>query len=153
MIHRVNILNELNDERNFQEIDQVIFATLTYLSAPPGDMSLVLTDNATIQKMNKQFMDIDKPTDVLSFPDGDTDQETGRVYFGDVMIAVPYAEKQALESGNSLADEIALLSIHGVLHLFGFLHSDPEDRQKMWSIQDDILKQIGCEIESPRYQL
>jgi len=150
MTHKVNVLVDLNDERNFQGIDQSSYAALAFLNAPPGDMSLVLTDNGTIQKMNKQFMDIDQPTDVLSFPDGNTDLETGRVYFGDVIIAIPYAESQANETGHSLIDELALLSVHGVLHLFGYVHSDPEDRQKMWSIQDSILNQIGSEIESPR---
>ena len=150
MIHQVNVLVDLNDKRNFPDIDDAIYAALTYLNAPPGDLSLVLTDNAAIQKLNKKFMEVDQPTDVLSFPDGNTDHETGRVYFGDVIIAIPFAENQALESGHSLTDELALLSIHGVLHLFGFVHSDPEDRQKMWSIQDRILNQIGREIESPR---
>ena len=151
MTHKVNVLVDLDEKRSFQGVEQASYATLTYLNAPPGDMTLVLTDNATIQKMNKQFMDLDQPTDVLAFPDGDEDLETGRVYFGDVIIAIPFAEDQACQTGNRLEDELALLSIHGVLHLFGFVHSDPEDREKMWSIQDDILQQIGCEIVSPRH--
>jgi probable rRNA maturation factor len=150
MTHKVNVLVDLDDPRSFQEIDQACYAALAYLKAPPGDLSLVLTDNATIQKMHKQFMDIDQPTDVLTFPDGNIDLETGRLYFGDVIIAIPYAENQAHETGHRLIDELSLLSVHGVLHLFGFLHSDPDDRKKMWSIQDHILKQIGSDIKSPR---
>jgi len=149
MIHKVNVQVDLNDKNRLHDIDKASYATLAYLNAPPGDMTLVLTGNETIQKMNKQFMEIDQPTDVLSFPDGNTDLETGRVYFGDVIIAVAFAEIQAMEAGHSLADELALLTIHGVLHLFGFVHSDPQDQQKMWSMQDLILGQIGSEIVSP----
>jgi len=149
MIHKVSVQVDLYEKKRFQDIEKASHAALAYLNAPPGDMTLVLTDNATIQKLNKQFMEIDQPTDVLSFPDGNADLETGRIYFGDVVIAIPYAETQALEAGHSLADELSLLTVHGVLHLFGFVHSDPEDQQKMWSIQDQVLNQIGCEIVSP----
>ena len=142
MIHKVNVLVDLDEKRSFQGVEQASYATLTYLNAPPGDMTLVLTDNATIQKMNKQFMDLDQPTDVLAFPDGDEDLETGRVYFGDVIIAIPFAEDQTRQTGNSLEDELALLSIHGVLHLLGYEHNKTAQERGMKAWEEKVVAKV-----------
>jgi probable rRNA maturation factor len=133
-----------------QKLRKFAHATLTYLDAPPGDLTLVFADDETIQELNRRFAGKDRPTDVLSFPGESSDIKTGRSYYGDVVISLPYAEHQAQEAGHSLQDELTLLIIHGVLHLLGFDHSSPEEHRNMWSIQDEILSQLGCEIGSPR---
>jgi probable rRNA maturation factor len=132
------------------DLSRVADTTLSYLETPDGDLTLVLTNDEGIQDLNREFAGIDLPTDVLSFSDGETDIETNRIYYGDVILSIPYAERQARLVGNSLGDELTLLVIHGVLHLLGFDHSKENNHQKMWSIQDEILKQLGSGIVSPR---
>jgi probable rRNA maturation factor len=132
------------------DIKKVANATLSYLNAPDGDLALVLTDDEGIQKLNREYAGVDRPTDVLSFSDGEPDLDTGRMYYGDVVLSIPCADRQAKHSGHTLGDELSLLITHGVLHLLGFEHEDEEDRQKMWSVQDEILTQVGSNIASPR---
>lgn len=137
-------------QNKIHDLDKVATATLSYLDAAPGDITLVFTGNKTIQKLNKEFMGVDQSTDVLSFPNGEQDIETARMYYGDIVLSIPVAEGQAKEAGHSLKEELTLLIVHGILHLMGFDHSNQDDRQRMWFVQDEILNLLGCEIESPR---
>ena len=137
-------------QNKIHDLDKVAAATLSYLDAAAGDITLVFTGNEIIQRLNKEFMGVDQPTDVLSFPNGEQDIETARTYYGDIVLSIPLAEGQAKEGGHSLKEELTLLIIHGILHLMGFDHSSQEKRQRMWAIQDEILNLLGCEIVSPR---
>ena len=110
----------------------------------PAEISLLLTDSARVRQLNKDFLGIDRPTDVLSFPLGDTLPGAGH-YLGDVAIAVPVAQAQADSAGHTLEAELALLTIHGVLHLLGYDHSANGDRAQMWSLQDRLLAKLGLE--------
>lgn len=92
-----------------------------------------------IHKLNKQFRQVDKVTDVLSFPDGDINPETNRRFMGDVLICRKVAKKQAKEIGHSLADEITFLKVHGTLHLFGYDHIESKDEVKMLGLQRKIM--------------
>lgn len=125
-------------------------AALEFSQADPGDMSLALVGEEQIQDLNRQFAGHDFPTDVLSFPDDSNDPESDRRYFGDVIIAVPIAAKQAEQSGHSLQAELTLLTVHGVLHLLGFDHDSPTQKKAMWSIQSEILQHLDCAITSPK---
>jgi probable rRNA maturation factor len=131
------------------DLGKVADTALSYLEAPDGDLTLVLTNDEGIQDLNREFAGINLPTDVLSFSDGETDIETNRMYYGDVILSIPFAERQARLAGHSLQDELTLLITHGVLHLLGFEHSEENSRQKMWSIQDEILHHLGSGILSP----
>ncbi len=117
-------------------------AALKHQSAD-GDMTIVLTDDAQLHKLNRDYLGVDAPTDVLSFPASETDPETGAHYLGDILISIPRAETQAKAAGHPLESEIQLLVVHGVLHLLGHDHAEPEDKSKMWKAQDEILKSIG----------
>jgi probable rRNA maturation factor len=118
---------------------------LLYASAPAeADLSIVLTDDEQLHQLNLQFLDVDAPTDVLSFPDGDTDPDTGVLYLGDILISVPRAQDQAKLGGHTLQDELQLLVIHGVLHLLGYDHADESEKARMWEAQAKILTQLGC---------
>ncbi|OGO18338.1 MAG: rRNA maturation RNase YbeY [Chloroflexi bacterium RBG_16_48_8] len=132
------------------DLEMIADTALHYLHAQPGDLTLVLADNETIQQLNNEFAGVNQPTDVLSFPNGDTDVETDRTYYGDIVLSIPFAEEQAREAGHSLKDELTLLILHGILHLLGFEHSDNRERQEMWSLQDEILAHLGSKITSPR---
>ncbi len=122
---------------------------LNYRNAPAGSLSVVLTSSEYIQDLNNTYRGNPEPTDVLSFPDGDKDPETKTIYFGDVIIAVPEAQKQAEHSGHSVPAELNLLVVHGVLHLLGFKHSDDNERKEMWLHQSEILRQLNNEILEP----
>ena len=113
-----------------------------------SNLSVVLTDNRKLRKLNRDYLGIDAPTDVLSFPasepDGsEIDPETGARYIGDILISVPYAAKGAKAAGHSLESELQLLMVHGVLHLLGHDHARPREKAKMWKAQAEILTQLG----------
>ncbi len=103
--------------------------------------TLCLRKPAEIKKLNKTYRAIDKVTDVLSFSsDGEVDPESGKPYLGDIVICLQQAEEQARCSGHILDNEIALLLVHGLLHLLGFDHGSKEDRQRMWDVQERYLR-------------
>jgi probable rRNA maturation factor len=107
------------------------------------NLSVVLTDNRRLHKLNLDYLGVDAPTDVLSFPASESDPETGARYIGDILISVPYAAKGAKQAGNSLEAELQLLVVHGVLHLLGHDHAKPKEKAKMWKAQREILESLG----------
>jgi probable rRNA maturation factor len=110
-----------------------------------GDLTVVLTDDAQLRQLNRDYLGIDAPTDVLSFPASETDPETDEHYFGDVLVSVVRAQAQARAAGHPLESEVQLLVVHGVLHLLGYDHSEAEEKSRMWSAQGEILKSIGLD--------
>ena len=113
-----------------------------------ADLSIVLTDDKRLQQLNRDYLGIDAPTDVLSFPasesDGsETDPETGSPYLGDLLISIPRARAQAKAAGHALESEAQLLVVHGVLHLLGHDHAKPREKAKMWKAQQEILESLG----------
>ena len=114
----------------------------------PVNLSVVLTDSRKLKKLNRDYLGIDAPTDVLSFPAAESDPETGARYIGDILISVPYATKSAKKAGHPLEAELQLLVVHGVLHLLGHDHAKPREKARMWKAQREILTQLGLgEIE------
>lgn len=107
------------------------------------NLSVVLTDNRRLRKLNRDYLGIDAPTDVLSFPASESDPETGARYMGDILISVPYAAKSAREAGHPLGAELQLLVVHGVLHLLGHDHARPRQKARMWKAQSEILTHLG----------
>ncbi len=125
-------------------VEKAALAALRHQSAPEdAELTIVLTDDAQLQELNRQWMDIDAPTDVLSFPSDQTDPETGSRYLGDVLISVPRAAAQASAAGHPLEAEAQLLVIHGILHLLGHDHAAADEKAKMWAAQAEILAQFG----------
>ncbi len=108
-----------------------------------GDLSIVLTDDAHLRQLNRDYLGIDAPTDVLSFPAEESDPQSGRNYLGDILISVPRAAQQAHVAEHPVEAEVQLLVIHGVLHLLGYDHAKAADKSRMWAIQADILRSIG----------
>lgn len=110
---------------------------------PDVELSIVLTDNARLHELNLNYLGVDSPTDVLSFPASETDPETGTRYLGDILISVPRAQAQADAAGHPLESEVQLLVVHGVLHLLGHDHAAPEEKDRMWKAQSEILEALG----------
>ncbi|PLX69847.1 MAG: rRNA maturation RNase YbeY [Denitrovibrio sp.] len=106
------------------------------------EISLVITDDKRIQKLNKQFRDKDSATDVLSFP-MDDEPVDGSVMLGDIVISLETAQRQADEAAILLKREIAFLFIHGVLHLLGFDHEEgPDEEEEMFDLQEGMLRNL-----------
>ena len=125
-------------------IERAVNAVLTHQKKSLDvNLSVVLTDNRRLHKLNRDYLGVDAPTDVLSFPASESDPETGTRYIGDILISVPYAAKGAKQAGNSLEAELQLLVVHGVLHLLGHDHAKPKEKAKMWKAQAEILKVLG----------
>jgi len=108
------------------------------------EICLVMVGDEQIRALNQQYLGIDAPTDVLSFPAEEVDPESGILFLGDILIAFPYAQVQATAAGHALEDELQLLVVHGVLHLLGYDHGEEADRISMWIKQAEILKALGC---------
>jgi probable rRNA maturation factor len=108
-----------------------------------SELTIVLTDDARLHQLNREYLGVDAPTDVLSFPASETDPETGARYMGDILISVPRAQAQADAAGHPLESEVQLLVVHGVLHLLGHDHAEPEEKARMWRAQSEILEHLG----------
>jgi len=132
----------LQTELALDILERAAQATLTHQSAD-GDLTIVLTDDAQLRELNRDYIGIDAPTDVLSFPASETDPETARRYLGDILISVSRAATQAQTAGHTLEAEVQLLVIHGTLHLLGHDHAGDEEKVRMWKAQAEVLKRIG----------
>ena len=113
-----------------------------------GELTLVITDDAHIQTLNRQYRGVDTPTDVLSF--GAADGTPGFAaappaagYLGDVVISYPRAVEQAGAYAHPEEEELLLLIVHGVLHLLGFDDEDPREKERMWYAQNAALAALG----------
>lgn len=140
--------------------DKVINAALDYEKCPyESEISLTLTDNEGIHRINKEFRDIDRPTDVLSFPmveyevpgefdfleDADEffNPETGELMLGDIVISLDKVEEQAESYGHSVTREYAFLIAHSMLHLMGYDHMEENEAKIMEFKQEEILSILG----------
>jgi probable rRNA maturation factor len=125
--------------------------TLDSLSAPAeSDITIVLTDDAQLRALNRDYLGVDAPTDVLAFPASEPDPETDSTYLGDILISVPRARRQARASGHSLGEELQLLVVHGVLHLLGYDHAGARGKKRMWAAQAQALARLGLSHVEPR---
>ena len=123
------------------------------LILPPAqqeyELSIVITGDDEVQSLNQQYLGVDAPTDVLSFPANEVDPDTKNLYLGDIIISYPRAQAQAHARGGSDFSELQLLVVHGVLHLFGYDHADEDQKAQMWSFQIQVLKDLGLESINP----
>ncbi|SFP20850.1 rRNA maturation RNase YbeY [Salibacterium halotolerans] len=114
-----------------------------------AELSVTLTDNETIQEINSQYRGLDKPTDVISFALNEGEQDHLQAdmpeLLGDIVISLEKAEEQADTYGHSLKREMAFLAVHGLLHLLGYTHDEPEQERKMFSRQESILSDYGLQ--------
>ncbi len=121
-----------------------------------GEVSIYFMSDEEVQALNREWRGVDAPTDVLSFATDDALSALQQILnppvelqtlmqnaLGEIMIAYPYAERQAARFGNSMADELKLLTVHGMLHLLGWDHDTAEDEAAMWKRQEEILANLG----------
>jgi len=108
-----------------------------------ADMSIVLTNDAQLHELNHEYLGIDAPTDVLSFPSDEEDPETGTPYLGDILISIPRATQQAKAASHPVEAEVQLLVVHGTLHLLGHDHAEAEEKARMWQAQSEVMAKLG----------
>jgi probable rRNA maturation factor len=141
----VEVNNESAVEVDEAAIQRLITFALDSLHVhPDAEVAVVFVDEAAMEQLHVQWMDEPGPTDVLSFPmdelrPGTEDHETPPGLLGDIVVCPQVAQVQADQAGHTLLDEIELLTAHGLLHLLGFDHAEPEEEREMFGLQRDIL--------------
>ena len=108
---------------------------------PECEISLTFVDPQEMEELHIKWMDEPGPTDVLSFPMDMPEKRGDIVTLGDIVIAPAVAAKQALEAGHSTEHEIYILATHGLLHILGYDHADPDEEKVMFALQEKIVKE------------
>ncbi|MCH9640772.1 MAG: rRNA maturation RNase YbeY [Actinomycetia bacterium] len=126
---------------------------------PAAELSMVLLDTAAMADLHMRWMDLPGPTDVMSFPMDELEpggrpdaQEPGPSMLGDIVLCPEFAAKQAAEAGHPLGQELALLTVHGVLHLLGFDHAEPDEEKEMFALQRELLEEWVADQVDSYYQ-
>lgn len=129
-----------------ETITKALEAALEY-EGRTGDVSVIVIDDETMHAMNRDYRNVDRTTDVLSFPawEGEELPAIPDDFLGDIAISLPTAERQAQEYGHSLLRELAFLAVHGALHLMGYDHMCEKDEKVMREHQQKILTGMGLE--------
>jgi len=141
MIHiRTEI--DLPPEINHKLLREAILLTLSDHNKSDSDITLRLTNDEEIHQLNFKFRKQDKATDVLSFNYNFDDPETKHHYLGDIVISMETAAIQAPKYHLSLNQELVFLAIHGTLHLLGYNHEQPDQKETMWRLQDVIFDKV-----------
>ena len=122
----------INDEQREHSIDCVLLKSqgesiLLFLGCENQELSVLLANDRKIRTLNKQYRGQDRATDVLSFSQNEEENKPNSHLMGDVVISTVTAKRQAAEHGLTLEEEIALLLIHGILHLLGFDHEQSDE--------------------------
>ena len=137
-------------------LTEVLTAGLSFMAAAQADLDVRIVGRERIRMMNRETRQVDRVTDVLSFPTldkaelpldpaaypFDVDPATGRVYIGSIAICRKRAEEQAREYGHSYERELSYLAVHGMLHLLSFDHMEEEDKARMRRAEEDILSSL-----------
>jgi probable rRNA maturation factor len=149
---------EINNESTIP-VDEAAIARLAAFALDAmhvhadAELAIVLVDEGAMEQLHVQWMDEPGPTDVLSFPmdelrPGTEDAQTPAGLLGDIVLCPQVAQGQAETAGHSTLQELLLLTTHGVLHLLGFDHAEPEEEKEMFGIQRDIL--LGFAMQERR---
>ena len=140
---------EVNNETD-AKIDEAEFAALGSFVleqmhiAAEAELAILFVDEAAMEDLHIKWMDEPGPTDVLSFPmdelrPGTADAVTPPGLLGDIVVCPSVAARQAATAGHSAAEEMLLLTTHGILHLLGYDHAEPEDEKEMFALQRNLL--------------
>ncbi|HCS60282.1 MAG TPA: rRNA maturation RNase YbeY [Microbacterium sp.] len=141
---------EINNESAI-DIDESVLQRLTDFNlaqlhvSPDAEVAIVLVDEGAMEALHVQWMDEPGPTDVLSFPmdelrPGSEDHPTAPGLLGDIVLCPQVAEAQAQTAGHTLLDELILLTTHGLLHLLGFDHAEPDEEREMFGLQKELIQ-------------
>jgi probable rRNA maturation factor len=123
-----------------------------------AELSMVLLDTAAMADLHMRWMDLPGPTDVMSFPMDELEPggrpdapEPGPAMLGDIVLCPQFAAEQATAAGHTLGQELALLTVHGVLHLLGYDHAEPDEEKEMFALQRQLLEEwVAAQVEAYR---
>ena len=141
----VEILNETEYAADAPELVALSRYVMGELRVhPQADLCITLVDEAAMETLHVQWMDLPGPTDVMSFPmdelrPGRDEQEPQEGVLGDIVLCPSVAATQAAEAGHATEEELLLLTTHGILHLLGFDHAEPEEEREMFELQRQLL--------------
>lgn len=142
----VQIAPEFSGQVDARSLTEAARVALADEGRHRAGVCIVVTDDEEMRKLNRTYRGLDEPTDVLSFaaqegrePFQVGDPQAGD-YLGDIVIAFPFARRQAESRGQEVADELRLLIVHGILHLLGYDHAEAEDEARMWERQRQLLR-------------
>ena len=141
----VEVNNESGVEADEAEIASLSRHVLAQMRVhPQAELSIVLVDEAAMEQLHVQWMDEPGPTDVLSFPmdelrPGVDGEESAPGLLGDVVLCPQVAARQAQKAGHTTQDELLLLTTHGILHLLGYDHAEPDEEKEMFGLQTRLL--------------
>lgn len=141
----IELVNESSHPVDEQRIIAAASAAMRQMNVhPDADLSIAIVDDDSMADLHQRWMELSGPTDVMSFPmdelrPGASASELVTGMLGDVVIAPGFAREQARAAGRDPEVELDLLAVHGVLHLLGFDHEEPEEHAEMFALQDEIL--------------
>jgi probable rRNA maturation factor len=141
----IEVLNESGTDVDAHELSRLSRFVMDRMRVHPlAELCIKIVDEATIAQLNEQWMDKEGPTDVLAFPmdelrPGLVTEEPEEGVLGDLVLCPAVAERQATEAGHPTKDEVELLTVHGILHLLGYDHAEPEEHLEMFGLQDRLL--------------
>lgn len=137
---------EHTKKRIYLDMRRTISVALARFELYTGEISVLFVDDEEIRALNAEHRDIDSPTDVLSFPQYESLEEIWKQdypYYGDIVISLETARRQAAEYGHTARREITYLAVHSLLHLLGYDHIEEEDKKVMRSVEKGIMKELG----------
>ncbi len=143
----IEVLNESGETLDVAGLSRLARFVMDQMRVHPlAELCVKLVDEATIAELNERWMEKTGPTDVLAFPmdelrPGLVNEEPEEGVLGDIVLCVRVAERQAQEAGHSTQDEVHLLTVHGILHLLGYDHAEPEEHKEMFDLQAELLQQ------------
>ncbi len=152
----VEVLNESGYELDLDHFARLArFVMDTMRVHPQAELCIKAVDEPTIAQLNEQWMGKEGPTDVLAFPmdelrPGLIDEDPEEGVLGDLMIAPSVAEKQGETAGHGLTAEMELLTTHGILHLLGYDHAEPQEHTEMFALQAQLLRDWGSKAKAPK---
>jgi len=141
----IEVLNESGTDVDAHELSRLSRFVMDRMRVHPlAELCIKIVDEATIAQLNEQWMDKEGPTDVLAFPmdelrPGMVNEEPEEGILGDLVLCPSIAAEQARTAGHSTTDELDLLTVHGILHLLGYDHAEPEEHQEMFGLQARLL--------------
>ena len=142
----IDIYNETSEklDKELDTVHEVLIHGLKKLKIDEAIFNVIIVDNNYIHKLNKEYRNIDRETDVITFAleDDKTFNPDIRI-LGDVYISIDKAKSQSEEYGHSLLRELSFLAVHGMLHLLGYDHMNKDDEKVMFTLQEEILDEMG----------
>lgn len=145
-MNNIGIFNETDEKiEELEKIEKVLEQAIKIENVKDVEFNVIIVDNKKIHQINKEYRNIDKPTDVISFALEDNHDFPDLDYriLGDIYISLDKVYEQSKAYGHSFLRELAFLSVHGFLHLLGYDHMNLEDEKKMFSRQELILNEVG----------